>query len=434
MRGKLNGRNAAIAAGIILVVLIAIVGIASGFTNDSPSGDAVATVDGDDISRDDFDAALAQAAKTQQLPQPPEEGTPEYDQLRNEAMGRLLQQRWLENEAEDRGVEVTESEIDQELQSVRQQQQLTKEADFQKALNQAGLTVEQLRDQLRLEVISNQIQEDLTEQADKPSDDDVEKFYEANKANFEQPASRDIRYVLNADEAKANQAKTALEADNSPESWKSVAAKYSTDATTKNEGGVREGVTEGSFEDALDQAIFDADEGVVTGPVKTSQGFYVFQVDSVDDGGAQPLSEVAPQIEQQLTQQFQQEYVQNFITRYRDRWVEKTICADGFEFELCDNFVVEPTPCPDPSLAQEQQDQQLEQNGCPPPVMSTSPAAPGSILPFTPGSGQPQRPHPPGGDEAAVPGTLPGGIPGGVPPGAGGAGGAGAAPAPAPGG
>jgi parvulin-like peptidyl-prolyl isomerase len=426
----------AIVLGGALVLAVVIAALTGGLTNEKPSGDAVAVVDGDEISRADFDAALDQAIKSQQLPQAPEQGTPEYDQVRNQALGRLLQEKWLEKEAADRGVEVTDQEIEQELQSVRQQQQLSSDKAFQKALQQAGLTEDELRSQLRLQVISNKIQEDLTGQADKPTDDDIQKFYDANKSSFEQPESRDIRYILNADEAKAKAAKAALDQDNSAESWKKVAAQYSTDATTKNEGGVRAGVTQGSFEDALDSAIFDASEGEVSGPVQTSQGFYVFQVDSIKEAGVKSLSEVKDQISQQLTQQFQQEYVQGFINRYRDRWTEVTHCAEGFEFELCDNFVVKPTPCPDPSLAQPQQDQQLEQNGCPPPVMSASPAAPGSILPFTPATGQPQRPHPAGEDTApatAPGGAFPGGIPGagGAPPGgapAGGAPPAGAAP------
>lgn len=423
MRGKVNARTAAIALGGVLIIAVLIAALTRGLTSEEPSGDAVAIVDGEEISREDFDAALEQAVQAQQLPQPPEEGSAEFEQVRNEALGRLLQQRWLENEASERGVEVTDSKIEQELTSIRTQQQLEDDKAFQKALAQAGLTEDELREQLRLEVISTDIQTQLTEDADSPSEEDIEKFYEANEASFEQPETRNIRYILNADEALAQQAKDALDADNSPQSWKSVAAKFSTDATTKGEGGVREGVTEGSFEEALDEAIFDAESGEVSDPIETSQGFYVFQVDEIAEGGAQPLDEVRPQIEQQLTQQIQQEFVQGFITRYRDRWIEKTACAEGFEFELCENFTAEVTPCPDPTLAEEQQEQQLEQNGCPPPVLSNSPAAPGSIVPFTPASGQPQRPHPPGEDTApaGIPGGFPGGVPGGVPPGAGGA-------------
>ncbi len=433
MRGKLNARTAAIIFGAALVIMLAVAAITRGITADGPSGDAVASVDGEDISREDFDVVFAQAIEQQQLPAPPEEGTPEYEELRNQALGRLLQETWLENEAEERGVEVTPSEIDQEIQSVRQQQQLTDPKAFQKALTEAGLTEEELGDQFRLELVSTKIQEDLAEEAPPPSEDDIEQYYESNETTFEQPASRDIRYILNADEAKAQQAKTALDADNSPESWKQVAAEFSTDTTTKNEGGVRVGVTEESFEPALDEAIFGAEEGVVSDPISTTQGFYVFQVDTITEGGVQPLSDVRGQIEQLLAPQFEQSYVQNFIMDYQDRWIEKTICAEDFAFEFCNNFTPASQPCPDPELAQEQQDQQLEEQGCPAPVagrtvgeiLGTPPlTTPPAVLPKSE-QGQPaqpkeQRPHPPGEDveQPEIPGGFPGGIPGGVPPGA----------------
>src|SRR4051812_26118694 len=101
MAGKINARTVAIVLGAALVIAIAIAAFSGGLTSDGPSGDAVASVDGDDISRDDFDAAFQQAVSSQQLPQAPEQGTPEYEQVRNEALGRLLQQKWLENEAEE---------------------------------------------------------------------------------------------------------------------------------------------------------------------------------------------------------------------------------------------------------------------------------------------------------------------------------------------
>ena len=43
-----------------------------------------------------------------------------------------------------------------------------------------------------------------------------------------------------------------------PTNWKKVAAKYSTDQATKDSGGLREGVTEGQSEPALDAQIFSA--------------------------------------------------------------------------------------------------------------------------------------------------------------------------------
>lgn len=103
-----------------------------------------------------------------------------------------------------------------------------------------------------------------------------------------------------------------------------------------------------------------------------------------------------------------------------------TVCAEGFIGERCDNFegiaaTAAADPCdpkgpdgkPLPAAERDKRiEQALETSGCPPPVQSRNPAAPGSILPFIPASGQPQRPHPPGAD-AAVPAGIPGAVPGG---------------------
>ena len=136
-----------------------------------------------------------------------------------------------------------------------------------------------------------------------------------------------------------------------------------------------------------------------------------------------PYDDAAAQIKQQLEQQAQQEQFSAFLADYRDHWVEQTICSDDFLTERCDNFKGNPAPCPDPSLTPEQQQQQLQQSGCPPPVLTISPAPPGTITAFQQATGgQPQKPHPPGEDQAPTP-TLPGGAGGTIPvsPGAGGA-------------
>jgi hypothetical protein len=152
----------------------------------------------------------------------------------------------------------------------------------------------------------------------------------------------------------------------------------------------------------------------------------VFQVDSITPSATQPFDQALPQVKQQLEGQAQQEAFAGFLQDYRDRWSALTICADDFTIERCDNFTGSAAqPCPDPTLPPEQQQTQIEQTGCPPPVLTISPAAPGSIEPVVPVSGgSPQRPHPPGEDQAAQPqlpgGAIPGGgaVPGGAPSGA----------------
>ena len=111
------------------------------------------------------------------------------------------------------------------------------------------------------------------------SDDEVEDFYEANNEQFEQPASRDVRVILNASEAKVEQAKAELEADDSDASWKKVATKFSDRPGLQGPRRPARGPHRGRASPQLDEEIFAAAEGELVGPFETDRGFYVFQVD-----------------------------------------------------------------------------------------------------------------------------------------------------------
>jgi foldase protein PrsA len=404
----------AIVLGALLVLLVVGTAIASGIGKDDPADDSVAVVDGDQISQEDFDRSLEQAAKRQGLNEVPATSDPQYSALRDEAMNDILDTAWIQGEAAERGVEVSDEEVQREFEKTKDENFKT-EKEYEQFLEESGFTQEDVDLRVRLQLISTKIQDQITEEAGAVDADEAEEFYEANKEQFEQPASRTIRLVLTEDQEDADKAVEELQEDNSPENWDKVAKEFSTDEATKDSGGVREGVTEGTFGPELDPAIFEAPVGEVEGPVQTAQGFYVFQVDSEEDAQTIPFDEARAQIEEQLSGQVQQQAFAAFLADYRDRWVEVTVCADDFLIDRCDNFEGDAQPCPDPSLPEEQQQQQLDQGACPPPVLSASPAAPGTSDPFTPVQPVPQRPHPPGEDTAAAP---PGGLPGGLPPGA----------------
>lgn len=428
------------AFGAILVIAVAAIAIFGDLGNDEVPDDAVAVVDGTDVSRAEFDAALAQAATQQGLDAPPPADDPQYDAFAEQALNTVLDAAWIQAEAEKRGIEVSDREVQQEFEQTKNENFKT-EKEYQDFLKQSGFTQEDIDLRVRLQLLSTKIQDEISSEAATVSDEDAEKYYESNKEQFAQPASRNIRVVQAETEADAQKAFDALSADNSPENWNKVAKEFSTDPTSKGKGGVRENVTEGVFPEPLNTAIFDAEQGVVEGPVSTDDGFFVFQVDTITEAGTIPFEEARDQIDQQLAGQLQQEAFGAFLQDYRDRWTQLTVCAEDVVGERCENFEGERATC-DLDKQEEEQAQLPEEQrsgaSCPAPVFSISqtdpttgqatftgagptPAAPGTIRIFTPASGQPQRPHPPGGDdEAAAPTGVEGLIPG-----AGGAGGAG---------
>lgn len=403
LKGRsLSGRTALIVGGSVLLAALILWGaLTEPSAKGSPSGDVVAVVNGNEVTKAEVDRAIAQAAKRQGLDEPPAPNSAQYDSIRDQAVNDLLDLYWIEGEADDLGVTVSEREVSDRLDQVKQQQFKGDAAKYRKFLENSGYTDQDVRRRVALQLLAQKIQARVNEDAGEASEADARKYYEANIASFEQPASRDIRVIFNKDRAKVESALTALEADDSPESWDKVAAEYSTDPS-KDSGGVRAGITEGTFPEPLNADIFDAETGTLQGPVEATGGFYVFQVDKATEKSAQPFDEVSQQIRQQLTAQIQQDAFAAFLADYRDKWTQITVCADDFLVDRCRNFEVVPTECTP---------QQLAASGCPPVVISNSPAAPGSILPFVTTQGKPQRPHGPGEDKPAAPSFPGGGIP-----------------------
>ena len=79
-----------------------------------------------------------------------------------------------------------------------------------------------------------------------------------------------------------------------------MAKKYSTDPTSKDNGGVLASVTKGQEDPGLDKAVFAAKKGALHGPVKTPFGYYVFQVSGVTPAVQQTVGQATPSIKQIL--------------------------------------------------------------------------------------------------------------------------------------
>jgi foldase protein PrsA len=343
-------------------------------------GNAVAEVDGTAIEKEDYEHWLNVAAKAggpdATVPVPPDftdciaklkkaaakpaEGQPkqtdadykkqceqQHDQLREQVLSLLISFEWIEREAEEQGVKVTDEEVKKSFEE-QKKQTFPKAADYEKFLKDSGQTNEDVMMRVRLDTLSNKIREKVTKGKDKVSDQQIADYYEKNKAQFAQPERRDLSIVLTKTEAKAEEAKAALD---SGESFKSVAKEYSIDDASKAQGGKLPAVAKGQQEKAFDDAIFKAKKGKIEGPVKTQFGWYVFRVDKVTKASQQTLEEAKTTIKQVLASQNQQKALDEFVKDFRKKWKEKTECREGYETQDCKNGP-DPTPTPTPAAGQ----------------------------------------------------------------------------------
>jgi foldase protein PrsA len=338
-------------------------------------GNSVATVGDQTIKRDTFDhwmriITISQAsqtnpnaAKTAAVPDAPDfvkcvaqkkktapkpaKGQPEpteaqfktqckqqYDQFKSEVLGFLIRSTWLDQEAQKQKVKVTDKEVQKQIDDIKKQQ-FTQKGSYEKFLQTAGLTNEDVLFQQRVRELQNKITQKVTKGKDKVTDAQIADYYEKHKSQFATQERRNVRIVLTKTKDKAAQAKSALD---SGQSWKSVAKKFSIDQASKNKGGeLQGGVAKGQQEKALDTAIFGADKGKITGPVKTQFGWYVFEVEKITKGKQQTLEESKANIKQQLASQQQNNALKKFGDDYRKRYKATTDCRKGYEVDDCKN-------------------------------------------------------------------------------------------------
>lgn len=418
-------RRAVLVFAVLFAALFLIVAIADGVGHPSvPSGDVVlvqdAPGDSGEVSKADFERALEQAAAQAGQKKVPKPGEKQYEELKETALkSMIIEPIWIEGLAAEEGISVSDKEVEAEFKKLKQENFKT-EAEYEKFLKEASYTREDVLRRVKLQKLTEQLTKQLKENAPQPSKGEIESYYEAAKAaQFTKKASRDIRVVVNKDKKKAEEALAALSKDDTAKNWEKVAKKLSEDATTKESGGLKRAVTEESLEEPLAAAVFNTPESQVEGPVKTEQGYTVFEIENSTPEEVQELKAVESQIKSTLAQRAEQEYFTAFVADFKDKWRNRTFCAAGYVNESCANFKSSGHPSTAPEGCYEANPKGgLPETGCPAPVFQLIPALPGSVTPLEPtGKLLAQRPRPAGlkeeGEEGEATGELP---PGAVPP------------------
>ncbi len=409
-RGSGLRRFALIVFSVLFVGLFVGFAVAQGVGEPSvPAGD-VAMVEGvpselGAVSEAEFKRSFAQQAAQGGQGKLPKEGSKKYEELKTAAMTETLEQVWLRGEAEERGISVTPKQVSTELAQIKKEN-FKAPGSYQEFLKNSSFTPEDVERRVEVQVLSTQIQEAISTSAGPASKEEIEDYYDAEKASqFTTPASRDVRVIINTNKSEVEKAKEALEKDNSPANWNKVAAKYSTDPSTKGKGGLQTGVPEEFLKGELKKAVFVTPTTQLAGPVKNSGSYLLVEPVKINPKKIQGLPEVRQQISSTLTQQNQEEALQEFVAGYQSKWVSRTFCAPGFLVQNCSNFVSDGHPESAVPACYEA-DPEVAATECPAPVAQAVPALPGTVTVTQPkGEPFPQRPRP---QAAGTTGVTPG--------------------------
>jgi parvulin-like peptidyl-prolyl isomerase len=298
---------------LLLLALAATFVAACGSSDSSktvPPG-AVALVGDKPIEKAELDRLLVQTKTNYEAQKQdfPEVGTPQYETLKSTLLKGLVQQAQWEQAGAAMGVRVSEKELDTRLDALKQQYFKGDEDKFKAALDKEGLTVEQLREQLRARLLSDKIYSAVIKKV-KVTDAEIKAYYDNHKAQYAQPESREVRHILVKKRALADElyAKLRNGAD-----FAKLARKYTQDESSKASGGLYTAYRGKSVE-PFDKFVFAAEKGAPSQPIKTEFGWHVIEVLSeVKPPALQPLAEAKGTISSVLLQQQQNEALKAWV-------------------------------------------------------------------------------------------------------------------------
>ena len=259
----------------------------------------------------------------------------EYDSLRAQALGFLITSRWALSEAKVLGVPVPEKQASEEFAKIKKEKFKTS-AEFQQYLASSGQTEADIIYRLELNLLEQKLEEKVAAKKPPVSKAQIENYYRhTTVASGGLPEKRDVSLVLTKNRKDAEEAKKEIE---SGKSFASVAKARSVDAGSKDEGGYVPAIRKGLEPQPFDAALFKAKMHALIGPIKTPNGYYVFQVEKIKPAYLPSLKVAESAIKQLLTHERLKSAVAEFETAYTNKWKAKTECGPEYMVAQCKGY------------------------------------------------------------------------------------------------
>lgn len=298
--------------------------------------DDVAVAGSKGISRERFQELMGRARKSYDANKRafPKPGTAEYEQLKGQAVIFLILRAEFEQEAEGLGVDITDEKVDKRVEQLKKQFYGGSDERYDKTLQQQGLTREQAREEVRIQLIQEALYKKVTEDV-KVTKEEIKSYYDTHKTQYQVPESREVRHILVQKKPLADQIYAQLKSGGN---FAALAKKYSKDPGSAANGG-KLTVSKGQTVPEFDKKTFELKKGELSQPVKTQYGYHIIEaISDIKPATKTPLAKVEGSIKQQLEKQQKDEAM--------TKWVEdtkKSYCKGGIKYQV--GYQPNPDPC-----------------------------------------------------------------------------------------
>ena len=272
---------------LIALCLILCLNMAAGSASAAQLVEAVVVRVGDRIiTRSQFDRRLREGLADIEQNVSPDQRAARRTELRARIVDELINELLIKDRADRIGVNVNEAEIKDAVTRLKQQYNISDDAQFEASLKQSGMTRADMEIRLRDTLITNKVfARELRNRGDL-DDRELRERYDREKEQYRLPERARLREIVilrpadaTAGEAARVKANQVLDQGRAAGADFAKIAMATSESGTKEQGGDLGEVARGELLPDLDKAVFNATAGTVIGPIETASGWHILKVE-----------------------------------------------------------------------------------------------------------------------------------------------------------
>ena len=237
------------------------------------------------ITRTQYEKRLREGLAEIDQTIPPAQQAAKKDEFRKGLIDDLIAELLVKDRADRLELTVTDAEIKDAVVRLKQQYNITTDAQFEESLKQSGMSRADMEARLRDTLLTNKVFGRELRGRDEMTDKDLRERYDREKEHYRLPERAHLRAIIvtrpddAAAAAKAEQrvSQIAQDAKVAPDFAKYAASVP--ENAMKEKGGDMGEVARGELLPDLDKAVFNAQAGTILGPIATKSGWHIIKVE-----------------------------------------------------------------------------------------------------------------------------------------------------------
>jgi peptidyl-prolyl cis-trans isomerase SurA len=311
------------------LTLFLLLGLASvpAFSADTVVEEIIARVNNQIITRSEYQRSKDQL-KQEVEQQDPLHADKIVAEREKDVLRDLIDQQLLIEKGKDLGI-TADTELIKKLDEMRKQMNLENMDDLEKAAQSQGVSFEDFKQNLRNQIITQQVIGKEVGQKLNFSKDEEKKFYEEHKEELAQPEQIRLSEILVSTDKKGagdeaqqtaaaqTKAQELLDQIRKGASFEDIAKKNS-DGPTASQGGDLGLFKRGALAKELEDKTFAMKPNDVSDVIRTKQGFVILKVTEHQQAGIPALADVEPRVQDAMYMQKLQPALRAYLQKLRE--------------------------------------------------------------------------------------------------------------------